>query len=52
MILPDACGILGLQLAQPVADLLTFILTQVIVVYVVRDLRKLETDSANFETRT
>lgn len=32
LILPRACGILGLQLAQPVADFLTFTLTQVIVV--------------------
>lgn len=41
LILPPFLGILGLQLAQPVADGLTFVLTQVIVMLVVRQLRGL-----------
>ena len=45
LILPGACGILGLQLAQPVADLLTFILTQVIVVMVVKELKGMEKEA-------
>ncbi len=39
LILPRLFGIPGLQLAQPVADGLTFVLTQVIVMMVVRELR-------------
>ncbi len=39
LILPGLFGITGLQLAQPVADGLTFILTQAIVVMVVKELR-------------
>ena len=39
LILPRIFGVIGLQLAQPVADGLTFILTQIIVVMVVRELR-------------
>ena len=39
LILPDLFGITGLQLAQPVADFLTLILTQVIVVMVAKELR-------------
>ncbi len=42
LILPGAFGVLGLQLAQPVADLLTFVLTQVIVMGVVGELREME----------
>ena len=45
LILPGACGILGLQLAQPVADLLTLILTQVIVVMVVKELKGMEKEA-------
>ena len=41
LILPSLLGIPGLQLAQPVADGLTFVLTQVIVVMVVKELRKM-----------
>ena len=37
--LPGACGVLGLQLAQPVADICTFILTQVIIVQVIKELK-------------
>ena len=40
--LPGYLDELGLQLAQPVADLLTFIMTQIIVVFVVKELRQLE----------
>ena len=39
LILPPLLGIPGLQLAQPVADGLTFVLTLVIVVMVVKELR-------------
>ena len=39
LIMPPLLGIPGLQLAQPVADGLTFVLTQVIVVMVVKELR-------------
>lgn len=41
LILPRVLGILGLQLAQPVADALTFVLTQAIVVMVVKELRSM-----------
>lgn len=40
LILPDVFGISGLQLAQPVADGLTFVLTQVIVVMIVKELKE------------
>lgn len=49
LILPSLLGIPGLQLAQPVADGLTFVLTQVIVVMVVKELRKMAA-SQNRET--
>lgn len=39
LILPGLFGISGLQLSQPVADILTFILTQAIVVMVAKELR-------------
>ena len=42
LVLPGIFGVLGLQLAQPVADLLTFILTQVIVVMVVKELKGMD----------
>ena len=42
LILPGCFGILGLQLSQPVADLLTFILTHVIVVMVVKELKEMD----------
>ena len=41
LILPGILGIPGLQLAQPVADLLTFLLTQAIVVMVAKELREM-----------
>lgn len=41
LILPYFFGVTGLQLAQPVADGLTFILTQVIVVMVIKELREM-----------
>lgn len=40
LILPEVFEILGLQLAQPVADGLTFVLTQVIVVMIVKELKE------------
>lgn len=42
LILPGIFGVLGLQLAQPVADLLTFILTQAIVMMVVKELKEMD----------
>ena len=45
LILPSLLGILGLQLAQPVADGLTFVLTQVIVVMVVKELKGMEKEA-------
>jgi putative MATE family efflux protein len=45
LILPGIYGVLGLQLAQPVADLLTFVLTQVIVVMVVKELKGMEKEA-------
>ncbi len=39
LILPEFFGVTGLQLAQPIAEGFTFILTQVIVVMVVKELR-------------
>lgn len=47
LILPRFCGILGLQLAQPVADALTFVLTQVIVIMVVKELKDLSASGSN-----
>lgn len=41
LILPKLFGLLGLQLAQPVADILTFLLTQVIVVFVLKELKEM-----------
>lgn len=41
-ILPGILGVLGLQLSQPIADLLTFVLTQAIVVMVVKELKGLD----------
>ena len=42
LFLPGWLGIPGLQLAQPIADLLTFLLTQAIVVMVVKELKEME----------
>lgn len=50
LILPGRLGVLGLQLSQPIADLLTFILTQCIVAMVVKELKEMskeETDRRN-----
>ncbi len=41
LILPGVFGLRGLQLAQPAADLLTFVLTQVIVIIVLRELKEM-----------
>lgn len=40
LILPKMFGLFGVQLAQPVADGFTFILTQVIIVYIVKELKE------------
>lgn len=45
LILPPALGITGLQLAQPVADALTFLLTQVVVFFVVKELKEMKKNS-------
>ena len=42
LIFPQIFGILGLQISQPVADMLTFVLASVIVSGVLRELRELE----------
>ncbi len=39
LILPKLFGVTGLQLAQPVADALTFVLTTVVITMIVRELR-------------
>lgn len=41
LILPAMFGVTGLQLAQPVADALTFLLTQAIVFFVVKELKQM-----------
>jgi putative MATE family efflux protein len=41
LILPRTIGMPGVQLAQPVADALTFVLTQVIIFFIVRELKEL-----------
>lgn len=42
MILPRALGILGLQVSQPIADMLTFVLATVIVIGVLKELGQLK----------
>lgn len=42
LILPRVLGLLGLQLAQPVADVCTFVLTQIVVIFIVKELRELK----------
>lgn len=41
MVLPEMFGIFGLQLAQPVADLCTFVISTVIVLSILKELRQL-----------
>lgn len=41
LILPMLFGVRGLQLAQPAADAFTFVLTQVIIVFIVRELKEM-----------
>lgn len=50
LILPKIFGLLGLQLAQPAADLLTFLLTQVIVVFVLKELKEMWREQENEKT--
>lgn len=45
-VLPTAFGLFGLQLAQPVADMLTFVLATVIVVGVLKELKQLALEQA------
>ena len=47
LILPKNLGLLGLQLSQPVADMLTFVLATVIVAGVLRELGKLREQEEN-----
>lgn len=47
LILPGILGIWGLQLAQPVADFLTFVLTQAIVVMVAKELKTMNREIVN-----
>ncbi|MBT9776462.1 MATE family efflux transporter [Clostridium sp. MCC353] len=44
IILPEIFGILGLQMAQPIADLLTFVLAFVIVVGILKELGQLRAE--------
>lgn len=41
LLLPAMFGILGVQLAQPVADVFTFLLTQAIILFIVKELKEL-----------
>ena len=41
MIFPRIFGLLGLQISQPVADMLTFVLATVIVTGVLKELKQL-----------
>lgn len=45
LVLPRIAGILGLQLAQPVADVCTFILTQLIIMQVLKELKRMSDDN-------
>lgn len=46
LILPPLFGLLGLQLAQPVADMLTFVLASVIVAGILKELKVLEQENS------
>ncbi len=41
LLLPKLFGVTGVQLAQPAADVFTFILTQVVIVFIVKELKEL-----------
>ena len=45
LILPELFGLFGLQLAQPVADVLTFLLTQIVVIMVTKELKGMSLDT-------
>ena len=48
LILPRICGILGVQLAQPVADVFTFVLATFIVLRVLEELKAMrEKENSN-----
>lgn len=46
LVLPSLFGVFGVQMAQPVADLFTFLLATVIVVRVLKELRKMRDQQA------
>lgn len=46
LILPGAIGILGIQIAQPVADVCTFVLATVIVTGILKELKQLKEEQA------
>lgn len=45
LVLPRTMGLLGLQLAQPIADMLTFVLATVIVIGILKELKQLEREN-------
>ena len=47
LIFPKLFGILGLQMAQPIADMLTFVLATVIVSGILKELRQMK-EKQNF----
>ena len=42
LILPNMIGLMGIQIAQPLADIFTFILSSIIIVTVLKDINKLK----------
>ena len=42
LVLPSAFGLLGLQIAQPISDMLTFVLATVIVMSILKELKQLK----------
>ena len=50
LILPPTLGIFGLQLAQPAADLCTFVLSTAIVISILKELRQLRDQEMKVET--
>lgn len=48
LVLPRTMGLLGLQTAQPIADMLTFVLATVIVVGILKELRQLKLQQPEF----
>lgn len=52
LVLPGLFGILGVQMAQPAADLFTFLLATVIVVRVLKELKKMRDEQAEILNRS